>query len=117
MSDPHSMRFELALAAWGTADFESSLKLEMARGRDGLPLQRGLALGNQVTASPITVVIHHASATGKLIRVRAGIFYASVIGGCSCADDPTPIDENTEYCEVELAIDRKTGEAAVELLE
>ncbi|MDP2761969.1 MAG: hypothetical protein Q8O64_16510 [Sideroxyarcus sp.] len=111
------MRFENALAAWDTPEFKSVLKLEMAHAVDGLPLQQGLTVGNQVTAAPITVVIHHVSATEKLIRVRAGIFYASVIGGCSCADDPTPVGENTEYCEVQLEIDRETGEGMVKLLD
>lgn len=111
------IRFQQALAVWGTPQFESVLKLEMAHAVDELPLQQGLTVGSQVTAAPISVVIHNVSATEKLIRVRAGIFYASVIGGCSCADDPTPIDENTEYCEVQLEIDRESGGVTVGLRE
>ena len=115
--DASGLRFEQALAAWGTPQFEAVLKLEMAHAVEALPLQQGLAVGNQVTPAPITVVVHHAAATGKLICVRAGIFYASVIGGCSCADDPTPVDENTEYCEVQLEIDLETGGVRVGLLD
>jgi len=50
------------------------------------------------------------------LRVRAGVFYKSVIAGCSCADDPTPINERAEYCELEFEIDRKTANARVSLL-
>ncbi len=63
------MRFEHALAAWGTADFDSALKQDMERVRDELPLQRALAQGSAITAAPLTVVVHHASATARLIHV------------------------------------------------
>ena len=39
-----------------------------------------------------------ASEDAGLLRVKAGIFYTGIIAGCSCADDPTPIDELNEYC-------------------
>jgi len=51
-----------------------------------------------------------------VIRVKAGIFYTGVIAGCSCADDPTPIDEQNEYCVVQFDIDRTTADATVTLL-
>ncbi|GAB4118690.1 MAG: hypothetical protein Fur0026_08130 [Sideroxydans sp.] len=111
------VHFERALAAWGSAEFEPVLKQEIARAADTLPLQQGLAVGNQVVPAPITVIIHHASAMESSIRVKAGIFYASIIGGCSCADDPTPVSENAEYCVVQLEIDRQTAAVAVKLLD
>jgi hypothetical protein len=52
-----------------------------------------------------------------LLLVKAGIFYRGVIAGCSCADDPSPMDETSEYCEVLFEIDRRTGEATVSLVE
>lgn len=111
------LRFKLTLAAWGTPQFESVFKLEMARAAEMLPLQQAIKVGSQVTDAPITVVMHHVSATETLIRVRTGIFYASVIAGCSCADDPTPVGENTEYCEMQLEIDRETGSVRIALLD
>jgi hypothetical protein len=51
-----------------------------------------------------------------VIRVKAGIFYTGVIAGCSCADDPTPINEQNEYCVVQFDIDRATADASVTLL-
>ncbi len=89
------------LSAWGTPDFEAVLKKEVAQfGAGQLPLQQGLSTGNYVTDEPVTLVIHSVAEMEKAIRVKAGIFYKSVIGGCSCADDPTPSSENIEYCEV-----------------
>lgn len=34
----------------------------------------------------------------------------------SCADDPTPVDELTEYCVLQFDIDRTTADASVTLL-
>ena len=117
MTNAAPLRFERALAVWGSADFETVLKQELADVVEILPLQQGLAVGSQIVPAPITVVIHRADAMEKIIRVKAGIFYASIIAGCSCADDPTPVSENTEYCVVLLEIDRQTATVTVNLLD
>lgn len=62
------------------------------------------------------MVINSISEMENIIRVKAGIFYQSVIGGCSCADDPTPVSEINEYCEVQLDIDKATAATAVALV-
>ena len=51
----------------------------------------------------------------ECIRVRAGIFYTGVISGCNCADDPSPVDEQNEYCVVQIDINRTTAESTVSL--
>jgi len=84
-------------------------------GSDLLPLQQGLSTGNYVTDSPITVAINRIAEMEYIIRVKAGIFYQGVIGGCSCADDPTPTGETNEYCEVQLDIDKTTSVATITL--
>lgn len=104
------IRFDKSLHAWGAPDFSVVLKQEIEQlGADQLPLQQGLATGNYVTAAPITVLINSVTEMDEVIRVKAGIFYQSVIGGCSCEGDPTPTSENTEYCEVQLDIDKVTA--------
>lgn len=110
------LRLDNALRAWGTPGFEIALKQEIAQQKDLLPLQQGLSTGNYVTADPVTVAIHSVAETKELIRVQAGIFYSSVIGGCSCEGDPTPTSENNEYCEVRLDIDKITAATAVALV-
>ncbi len=110
------MRLELALRAWGTPDFRKVLAQEIAREADHLPLLQGLSHGNYVTATPVEVMIQSVAEQGNAILVKAGIFYQGVIGGCSCADDPTIASELSEYCEVRLDIDKTTATVAVELV-
>jgi hypothetical protein len=107
-----------ALSAWGIPDFEEVLKREIAQlGADGLPLQQGLSGSSYVTDKPVTVVINSIVEMPEVIRVRAGLFYLGVIAGCSCADDPAPVGEINEYCEVQLDIDRFTAATAIALVE
>jgi len=110
------IRLEKSLHAWGTPDFVAVLKQEIAQCADQLPLQQGLSSSNYVTDSPITVVINGFAETENVIRIKAGIFYKGVLGGCSCADDPTPSGENDEHCEVQLDIDKTTAATVVALV-
>ncbi len=109
-------QFTKSLHAWGTPDFEAVLKQEITQlNADHLPLQQGLTIGNYVVDAPITVLIHSVSEMENIIRIKAGIFYTGVIGGCSCADDPTPSGETNEFCEVQLDIDKTTAATTVAL--
>lgn len=111
------IRFHNSLNAWGRPDFEAVLKQEIAQmERALLPLQQGLSSGSHATDRPVSAMIIRADEDEGVIRVKAGIFYTSIIAGCSCADDPTPISENNEYCEVQIDIDRATAETSVTLL-
>ncbi|MDO8262044.1 MAG: hypothetical protein Q7T21_02355 [Gallionella sp.] len=111
------IRLEKALSAWGTPDFAAILRQEIAQlGAGQLPLQQGLSTGNYVADEPITVAINSVAELDNVIRVKAGIFYMGVIGGCSCADDPAPTSEINEYCEVQLDIDKVTAATAVALV-
>ncbi len=105
-----------SLRAWGTSGFEAALKRELAQHAADLPLQHGLALSNAVVDAPITPVIERVAEEGNTIRVKVGIFYSGIVSGCSCENDPTPTPENTEYCEVLLAIDKATAATEVTLL-
>lgn len=105
-----------SLNAWGTPDFTIVLKQEVALGAERLPLQQGLSSGNYVTDDPVSVIINSITEMENIIRVRAGIFYQGILGGCSCTDDPTPSSEINEYCEVQLDIDKFTANATVILI-
>ncbi len=110
-------RLENSLHAWGTPDFKAILTQEITQlGSDQLPLQQGLSTGNYVSDTPITVSINRVTEMDKLIRVTAGIFYQGIIGGCSCTDDPTPISEINEYCEVQLDIEKTSAITTVTLV-
>lgn len=111
------IKLEKSLQVWGTPDFKATLKQEVERlNVELLPLQRGLTTGNYVLANPHTAMVYGVSEVGKFICVSAGIFYQSVIAGCSCADDPTPVNENSEYCEIRLKIDKATAQTTVTLV-
>jgi hypothetical protein len=111
------IRLDQSLHAWGEANFEATLKHEVeALGADHLPLQQGLSCSNYVAESPITVMIQRVAETENTIRIKAGIFYQGIIGGCSCADDPTPVSENNEYCEVQIEINKADAATAVALI-
>lgn len=117
MKGKDMMFFRRALDAWDSPDFEPALKQDIAQlDASQLPLQQGLSVGSHVTDGPLGATIIRVCADENVIHVKAGIFYASIIAGCSCADDPTPLSENAEYCEVWFGIDRKTAEASVALV-
>jgi len=110
------MRLDKTLIAWGKPDFAATLKQEIEQlGVDQLPLQQGLSVGSYALAAPITATILSVTELEHVIRVKAGIFFNSVIAGCSCADDPTPVDKLAEYCEVLLDIDKTTATTTVAL--
>jgi hypothetical protein len=111
------IRLTKTLNAWGTPGFEDILKAEVEPiDVDQLPLQQGLSTSSSVTQNPRKLIIFRVADDERFIHVKAGIFYSGIIAGCSCADDPTPVDEQTEYCEVQIDINKQTAEATVVLL-
>jgi hypothetical protein len=112
------IRLSRSLAALGTPEFSDILKQEIERLDAGqLPLQQGLSSSSHVTDRPFQARIISTREGDGILRVKAGIFYTGIIAGCSCADDPTPIDELNEYCVLQLDIDMSTAETAVTLLD
>jgi hypothetical protein len=117
VQDIEMIRLTETLNAWGTPDFKDILKKEIERMDAGqLPLQLGLSTGSYAIDDKFNVMIIGVfEATGS-IRVKAGIFYSGIIAGCSCADDPTPVNEESEYCVVQLDINKQTADTTIALL-
>jgi len=112
------MRLEKSLRAWGKPEFTEVLKREIAQlGAAYLPLQQGLVTSNYVADMPLSVMIHSVTELDEVIRIKAGIFYRGVLGGCSCTDDPTPASDINEYCAVQLDMDKSSADTAVALVE
>ena len=82
-----------------------------------LPLQQGLTQSSYVSESDFNVVILSSSEAVDALNIKAGIFYAGINAGSCCADDPTPLDEVTEYCEINIEINKSTAEAIIRLLQ
>ena len=106
-----------ALNAWGMPEFSDILKqtIEQMTGEQ-LPLQQGLTSSSHALDDRLKAVIISVVDEGRYIRARAGIFYTGIIAGCNCADDPSPVNEESEYCEVQLDIDKSTAGTTVVLL-
>lgn len=110
------LQFTRARDAWGSPEFPAILKREIeALDPGALPLQQGLSTTSYVTGARHTAMVIASHAAADRIRIRAGIFYAGVVAGCSCADDPTPIEAQHEYCEVLIEINRQTAETVISL--
>ena len=111
------IRLTKTLNAWGTPDFKDILKKEIDQMDAGqLPLQQGLSTGSYAIDGKFNAMIISVSEDAGSIRVKAGIFYSGIIAGCSCADDPTPVNEESEYCVVQLDIDKQTADTTIALL-
>jgi hypothetical protein len=111
------IRFTDALHAWGTPEFSAILKqaIEQMTGEQ-LPLQQGLTSSSHALDDKLEAVIISVVDEGRFVRARAGIFYTGIIAGCNCADDPSPVNELNEYCEVQLNIDKSTAVTTIILL-
>jgi len=109
--------FNKSLTAWSKPEFELTFKQEL-RDLDTaiLPLQAALSQSNQVSDIAIDPVILRSSETESAIQIRVGIFYIGVIAGSCCADDPTPMCEQLEYCEILCVIDKVTAAVSFTLL-
>jgi hypothetical protein len=108
------IRFPRALTARQSASFNAIVKDEIeSLDIDLLPLQQGLSRTSHVSTARVSATILRVENEASGIRVKAGLFYAGIIAGCSCADDPTPVDELVEYCEVWFEIDGATAEVNI----
>ncbi len=110
------MHLPKSLQAWSGDGFADALKAELeALDISQLPMQQGLSQGSHVGTSPFSVMVLSTHEHPEHILANAGIFYTGIIAGCNCADDPTPVDEIREYCEVRIKIDKRTAWTQIEL--
>lgn len=108
------IRLTKTLNAWGTPAFGEVAKREIEQlGAANLPLQQGLSNTSYALDTAFNAMIISASEEAGCLRVRAGIFYSGIIAGCSCADDPTPVEAQSEYCEMRFDIDKVTAATTV----
>jgi len=108
--------FSKTRQAIGDSSFEDTLKKEIEQcDARFLPLQQGLSAGGYAIHDAFQVMLISVTEFTNCIIIKAGIFYHGVVAGCSCADDPSPTDITTEYCEMLFEVDRATGETIVAL--
>jgi hypothetical protein len=112
-----ALQLHRVVEAWGTPAFTGVLKAELEQlNVEQLPLQQGLSQSSYACDDDTRVVVISVAAEAGVIRATAEIFYSGIIPGCSCADDPGPVDEYAEHCTVQISIDRQTAAAVIKLL-
>jgi len=106
----------LTLDASSAQNFTTTLKKELeSLTASDLPLQKGLSQSSYVSDEPFHILPLSHTCDAHSLYVRIGVSYSGIIAGCSCADDPTPQDLQTEYCELLLTINTQTAAATFEL--
>ena len=108
------IRLTASLQAWDSPDFPSVLKEEIGRlDAAHLPLQQGLTTSSHALEGTHSAMIISVADKPDCIQARVGIFYSGILAGCSCADDPTPVEPQNEYCEVLVSINKANAEASI----
>jgi len=115
-----TLTLKRSAAAWNSPSFRPTLVDEVQVLGPHHPalrplLQAGLTQTSAVAEAPLGVQVLRSREAAGRIHMHLGVFYAGVIAGCSCADDPSPVDPITEHCELLLDIDVATGRAWVSL--
>lgn len=112
------IRLPLSLLACNSDAFKAVIKQELCSiDAELLPLQKGLRYSSMANPDSLSISVLTIEDDTQQILVKAGLFYTGIIAGCNCADDPTPVDENNEYCEVFFRIDKHTAETTVTLID
>lgn len=110
------LRLEATLKAWDMPDFKTVLGDELVETRAlERPMQLGLTYGTVALPENLKFVVLDADDDDASIRIHGGVHYTSITTGCTCIDDPSPLSEMPEYVEVDIVIDRTTGDATVKL--
>lgn len=111
------IKLSKTLQAFDSDTYKDIVKQEIqAIEADLLPLQKGLSQSSYVSKTPFSVVILNTTEDADTLKVKTGIFYTGIIAGCSCSDDPSPTDEQNEYCEILFSINKNTAETYILLL-
>lgn len=106
------------LNAWSRQDLARILQAELQEA-DALhaPLQRGLARGSFALVDSAQLLVLQRVEEAGLLHVKAAVCYRSIIPGCACEGDPTPMSELPEYVELSIAIDPQDARATITLLD
>ena len=100
-------QFTHSLRSWNTADFKQALIADITNlDAEQLPLQQALSKSSYVSESDFSVTVLSTSDNSSDIVAKVGIFFTGIIAGSCCSDDPTPVDELEEYCELYIRINK-----------
>jgi hypothetical protein len=112
-----TIRFPEVLAAWGTPAFDDAIKDAIRRvDPSRLPLQDALVHSSHLGCGEIGVMVLNKEASTSAIHVKVGVFFSGVDAGSCCADDPSPLVERSEYCEILVDIQKDTAAVTARLV-
>ena len=115
---PTEIFLPLSLEAWSSNHFKEVLGQEIqSLGIAQLPLQQGLRYSSMVAEKTIRAMVLSVVEVDDAIKVKAAVLFSGVVAGCSCADDPTPIELIPEQCELVFVIDKETSKTRVWLVD
>jgi len=99
-------------AALGSKHFDATFKQELAaQDNFAQQLQQAMQFGSCALLDDVEIMLNKIAVDDAQILVQTGVFYHSIIAGCNCADDPSPVEKNNEYAEICVIIDRQSAEA------
>jgi len=102
-----------SVRAWNSAVFADVLKADiLGLGAGVLPLQQAAA-GGSIDESDVEITLLGSSDSATEIHANIGVFFAEIIAGCSCGDEPSA---STAYCELRVSIDKADGQARFEVM-
>ena len=107
-----------SVKAWKTPSFKEIFVNEVSQ-LDGrlLPLQQAVSRGSYANVENFKVMLLNINEKEESFSVKVGIFFNSLVAGCTCSDDPTPEGEISEYCELRFDINKRTAETSISLYE
>ncbi len=82
-----------------------------------LPLQAGLKWSSYALPNDFEVMAYAVTVKESTLDVKTSVFYKGQTAGCSCTDDPTPLNEQVEHCELLFSIDKQSGLTEVQIIE
>ena len=97
-----------SLRDWNSDLFSKTLKYEIENLEAGtLPLMKGVSHGGVSDDSDISVSVLSVTDHQKCIQANVGVFFAEILAGCSCGDEPMSMNA---YCEIQVSVDKTTAD-------
>jgi hypothetical protein len=101
-----------SLATFNRMEFAATIKQELALQDDFAQLlQQTMQFGSCALLDELEIMLNKVEADERQIHIEVGAFYHSIIAGCNCADDPSPVEKNNEYAEIGITIERASAQA------
>ncbi len=111
----NNVYFRLTLKSWGTDSFSTELLNDIMLLKTGvMPLQQCLTQGDMASEHPTNVSLLSCHDSEENIVAKLAVFFTEIISGCSCGDDPGIING---YCEMQLTINKQSGEGVFQVID